>query len=375
MPRPFLTVGMATYDEYDSTWATLNNLRLSLRRILPADHEFVIVNNHPDGDETKSLVKLAKDAGNVRLVNWPAAGTASRQQVFANANGLFTLCLDCHVMLELSALGRLVEYLRTRTTSNDLYQGVVVLDNFRTKYTHMALAWRNKMFGTWGCDPRIHGDEPFEIPNQGLGLFCCRTEAWPGFNPLFRGFGGEEGYLHFKFNKRGDKCWCIPWLEWYHNFRNGRKTPYSNRLPDRIYNYFVGWYELEREEESIISHFSQYVKPEVLRNLQTAAHVDWDNYLASGQLPQLASTAGSPAVKLTTARTFTVAAEIANYLLSLPPAAKESTLAVVASQDAELYKLVLIQLQFATQRAALQSQRRQRTERPDANLLPNAHVQ
>ena len=57
----------------------------------------------------------------------------------------------------------------------------------------------------WGDDPR--GADPtapgFDIPMHGLGLFACRRAAWPGFHPKFRGFGGEEGYIHEKFRQCG----------------------------------------------------------------------------------------------------------------------------------------------------------------------------
>src|SRR5262249_3238072 len=67
--------------------------------------------------------------------------------------------------------------------------------------SHFEPVWSNGMFGRWACDDRAQdptGPE-FEIPMQGLGLFACRREAWPGINPRFRGFGGEEGSLHEKF--------------------------------------------------------------------------------------------------------------------------------------------------------------------------------
>lgn len=38
---------------------------------------------------------------------------------------------------------------------------------------------------------------------QGLGIFACRRDVWPGFNPRLRGFGGEEGYIHEKFRRAG----------------------------------------------------------------------------------------------------------------------------------------------------------------------------
>ena len=56
--------------------------------------------------------------------------------------------------------------------------------------------------------------EPFEIPMHGLGLFACRKEAWPGFNPRLSGFGGEEGYLHQKIRNRGGRVYCMPFLRW-----------------------------------------------------------------------------------------------------------------------------------------------------------------
>jgi hypothetical protein len=61
-------------------------------------------------------------------------------------------------------------------------------------------------------------DPPFEIPAQGLGLFTCRKDAWLGFNPAFRGFGGEEGYIHTKYRQAGHRCLNLPFLGWMHRF-------------------------------------------------------------------------------------------------------------------------------------------------------------
>ena len=45
--------------------------------------------------------------------------------------------------------------------------------------------------------------------DEGLGVFACRREAWPGLTPLFRGFGGEEGYLQQKFRRAGGRVYAI----------------------------------------------------------------------------------------------------------------------------------------------------------------------
>ena len=79
---------------------------------------------------------------------------------------------------------------------------------------------------------------------QGMGLFACRKDAWPGFNPLFRGFGAEEGYIHEKVRQGGGRTLCLPFLRWMHRFNRPLGAPYPNIWEDRIRNYYIGWREL-----------------------------------------------------------------------------------------------------------------------------------
>jgi hypothetical protein len=51
------------------------------------------------------------------------------------------------------------------------------------------------------------------IPAQGMGVFACRKNNWLGFNPKFRGFGGEEGYIHEKYRKNGKQVICLPFCD------------------------------------------------------------------------------------------------------------------------------------------------------------------
>ena len=90
---------------------------------------------------------------------------------------------------------------------------------------------------------------------QGLGLFSCRKAAWPGFHPGFRGFGGEEGYIHEKFRKLGRRCLCLPWLRWVHRFARPAGAPYPLRLRDRITNYLIGHREVGLDEAPVLDHF------------------------------------------------------------------------------------------------------------------------
>jgi hypothetical protein len=115
------------------------------------------------------------------------------------------------------------------------------------------------MYGTWSEDPR-GGDlseETFEIPMHGLGLFACRRTAWAGFNPEFRGFGGEEGYIHEKMRRCGGRILCLPFLRWVHRFERPLGLPYVNRWEDRIRNYFLGFMELGLDTEEMEIHFAE----------------------------------------------------------------------------------------------------------------------
>ena len=340
MSKPLLTVGMATYDEYDSTWSTLSTLRLQLRTLLPNNHEFVVINNHPDGKDTPALVELMKPIRNGKLIAHSRQGTGSRQKIFEHANGVFTLCIDCHISIDFAGLTRLISFISTRQRTNDLYHGVLLLNDFVTRETHMEPIWRDKMFGAWGSDARRFGEEAFEIPMHGLGLFLCRTEAWPGFNPLFRGFGGEEGYIHFKFRNRGDKTWCLPWLEWVHKFRNKRPTPYVNKLSDRIYNYFVGWHEVGEPEQSIIDHFSKFMKLSAIQSIQQQAHADWAAYVNNKIIPEVQ--------EITPGKTTSLAAvrQMANYVVGLPLDQRQRFITELKRTDSRVYKMLETQLKF-----------------------------
>jgi hypothetical protein len=94
---------------------------------------------------------------------------------------------------------------------------------------------------------------------QGLGLFACRKAAWPGFNRKFRGFGGEEGYIHEKFRRQGGRVLCLPFLRWAHRFDRPSGTRYENRWEDRIRNYLIGWHELGMDSQATLEHFCGFI--------------------------------------------------------------------------------------------------------------------
>jgi hypothetical protein len=238
-----LTIGMATYDDYDGVFFSVQALRMYHPEIID-DVEFLIIDNHPEGPCAEPLKKLESAISNYRYVPYNhRVSTTIKEHVFEQANAELVLCIDCHVFVVPGAVKKLICYFDAHPDSMDLLQGPLIYDDLETFATHFEPKWREGMFGCWGTDDRGRDPdgEPFEIPMQGLGLFACRRVPWPGFNPKFRGFGGEEAYLHEKFRHAGGRAFCLPFLRWMHRFNRPMGIPYVNTWDDRLRNYLIGF--------------------------------------------------------------------------------------------------------------------------------------
>jgi hypothetical protein len=252
-----ITIGMATYDDYDGVYFTLQALRLYHPEIVD-ETEFLVVDNHPDGPAAPSLKSLENAIPNYRYVpKGEKSGTAARDWVFEEASSQLVLCIDCHVFVVPGAVKQLIDYFDAHPDTGDLLQGPLLYDDLCSISSHFKPQWRDGMYGTWEKNPAADDPNaaPFEIPMQGLGLFACRRAAWPGFNPGFRGFGGEEGYIHEKFRRAGGRTLCLPFLRWMHRFARPLGPPYVNRWEDRVRNYLIGFRELGLDTAPVTEHF------------------------------------------------------------------------------------------------------------------------
>lgn len=285
-----LTIGMATYKDFDGVYFTIQALRLYQDL---DDVELLVVDNF-GCESTRKFVEgwingryiLAKDA----------VGTAApRELVMREAAAEAVLCCDSHVLFAPGTIARLKAYYRDNPECRDLLQGPLWYDNLlKTNVsTHFDPAWRAQMWGTWGADPRglDPEGEPFDIPMQGLGVFSCRKAVWPGFNPRFRGFGGEEGYIHEKFRQAGGRCLCLPWLRWVHRFGRPAGAPYPLTNEDKLRNYLVGHAELGLDLRPIVEHFLTCLPQETV---VTAYYETLQNTGSASPGPSAASAAGSP---------------------------------------------------------------------------------
>jgi glycosyltransferase involved in cell wall biosynthesis len=256
-----LTIGMPTYNDFDGVYFTLQALRLYQDL---DDTELLVVDNY-GCKHTRDFVEGWAKARYV--LETDAVGTAAaKNRVFAEAQGEAVLCCDSHVLLAPGSIARLKDYYRAHPDSIDLLQGPLVYDDLQTISTHLDPVWRGQMWGIWGTDSRALDPEadPFEIWGQGMGVFSCRKEAWPGFHPAFRGFGGEEGYIHEKVRQHGGRCLCLPWLRWGHRFGRPAGIPYTVSVEDKFRNYFIGYIDLGLNVAPVLDHFAEHLPAETI---------------------------------------------------------------------------------------------------------------
>lgn len=245
------TIGMATFNNFDETFFTIQSLRFHHAEVIDR-FEIVVVDNSPnsiDGRAIKSLIE-GRVRPNGRYVPFPkpVGSCPPRGHLFDVAVGRFVCCIDSHVLLMPGALAKLVEFFDENPECDDLLHGPLV-SNFglhRLEATHMRPVWRSEMFGCWAVDERGKDPdgEPFEIPQHGLGLFAARRESWLRFHADFNGFSGGEGYLHEKYRQAGRRTLCLPGVRWSHKFSRPNGIPHNPKRTDKIRNHMIGWTSL-----------------------------------------------------------------------------------------------------------------------------------
>ncbi len=262
MNKPELTIGVPCYDDFDGTYFTIQALRMFHADVMDRC-ELIVVDNHPEspaGDMIKGLLTDWRREGE-RLRYEPMASpvgpAGAKNRVFQLAAADAVLCMDSHVLLPAGVLGELLRYYKQHPDTSDLLSGPMLDDKLNVYTTHFDDVWRGDMWGIWGRDERgVDSEGPaFEIPATGMGMFSCRRDAWLGFNDNFRGFGGEEFYIHTKFRQAGHRCLCLPFLRWMHRFARPNGVAYPLQQFDKVRNYVIGHRELGLPLDRVHRHF------------------------------------------------------------------------------------------------------------------------
>lgn len=270
-----LTVGMAHYEDF-------HRCRSTVLDVLKSNYwtkdmlEIIVVDNSPENSkhskELHDFITGMKRSGlfSIRYVrdDGPPSSYRPRGRVFEEAKGDFVLVTDCHIETAPGAFNRFYKWAQSNPECDHLLCGPYVHDAGAPMmiWTEMAKGYfstsygdglRNEMWGKWKSDDRGANIEspPFEISGMGLGLFACRREAWLGFNPHFRGFGGGEKYLHEKYRKAGRATFCLPFMRWMHGTQSIGPRPYPLSRYARIRNMVIGDQELGNDIAYIHAHW------------------------------------------------------------------------------------------------------------------------
>lgn len=266
-----LTIGMATYNDYDGVYFTIQSLRLYHPEVID-DIEFVVVNNSPDAKYHDALTKLCKHVKQptkyVQFTDY--SSTSIRNLIFEHANTPYVLVVDCHVLMEAGSIKKLIDYFDSGKDEGNLLQGPLLHDDLVSVSTSFNNKWGAGMQGQWHKDSSYTSkdSEPFEIFAQGLGMFSCRKDSWLKYNENFRGFGGEELYIHNKYRLSGKKAICLPFARWVHRFTRVTGTPYPNKWIDRYRNYIIGRLEFGMNYDDVDEEFKKYLSEDQMKQIK-----------------------------------------------------------------------------------------------------------
>lgn len=273
-----LTIGMCTYDDFDGVYFSIQSLRAYHEIINSNEVEIIVLDNNPKGKHGERVKNFVKNWAKKTYIPYDLKkSTSVRDEIFKNAQGKYTICMDCHVLFSKGSIESLLEYYEKNPECKNIVSGPMLYDDLLNQSTEFSPIWRDSMYGTWHTNKdALEKNIPFEINMMGLGVFSCETKNWVGFNSNFKGFGGEEGYIHEKFRIHGGKAICIPQFKWIHRFGRPDGVKYPLVLEDRIWNYFVGWLELtgNPDHEMIIgayNHFKSKISKDSIDNILSSA--------------------------------------------------------------------------------------------------------
>lgn len=263
-----LSVIMATHDDYDGVYFTIQALRLYQN--LPKETEFIVLDNNPGGTHSKRLNEFSLSVKGMKVIP-----VSDRKSSFVKYDGFkyaandIVLGLDCHVLLEPGFMDVLMNYWINHSNSSNLITGPVLYDNKVNVSTHWNPEWRGHDFGTWATDQEgMKYEQPFDIPMQGMACYSVRRDAWRGINSEFRQFGAEEWYIAEKVRSWGGRVLCHPLMKWMHRF-NWPPVKFPISLEAKITNYYRGWLELYADEnhpniQAMTEHLSKDVPSELI---------------------------------------------------------------------------------------------------------------
>jgi len=263
---PKLTIGMANWDDPEGAWWTLCAIRQYHVPAGSTDVELLVIDDMPDKQsELENACRLA----NTRYEHFSKnKGPAhAKDSVWELAKGDYVLLLDSHVLLAACSVQYILDAIDSDLIGKDLWTGPLLNESGATIATELLPEWRGDFFGIWFTDPELPKIKIKEIEGHGSAYTLMKREHYPYFSKNFRGFSGEELYLHQKVRNNGGKCYSHQELGWTHRFLRSRPITYTLTLNDKLRNYLVASYEMSWSIKQVCDYFKRKLLADHYKNV------------------------------------------------------------------------------------------------------------
>lgn len=264
------TLGMCVHDDFDGVYFSAQANRM-MHPLLDAEGELLVVDNNPTSRFGKEVKRFCEETGFIRYEPCTKTrGTAVRNEIFNLAHSEIVICIDSHVLLSDGAIEAVVDFFEEQSgSSRVLLHGPQITDSLTRENRSFRDIWAHGLWGKWDHrrDIRLEEVLPYEVTFCGLGAFAARKSEWPGFHPLFRGFGGEEGYIQELYRRGGGVVLGLPKFRWLHRYGRPGGVSYRMCYSDRVYNYFVGAIELKQNVDRIVEYYSPILGVRIVESL------------------------------------------------------------------------------------------------------------
>lgn len=330
---PKLSVGFGLYEGVKEFEQTVQGWRMNNDF---TNIEFVVVNQTPESKDARTLRNFVngplrtRTAGARYVEMADKIGVAPVRNAIAEAMaGDIKMFCDHHIDFKAGIFEKVIKLVSDPACRTSMFTGPVLNNRLDVIGTHLNPIWRKMGWGIWGKawlhpDGKTHfsvieldekaipvsldmeckrldkldfpdipysgyeealrklnyvslgdtDDYMLEIPGQGLGFFACHRDAWPGFNPLMRGFRCMELAFCEKFRQQGGKVICVTDWKWWHLWDKFEPAPFPVRNSDAARNAILAWIDMGKDPVELQQ---QFVRPGIC-SIET-----WDKIIKDPQ--------------------------------------------------------------------------------------------
>ena len=152
-----LTIAMATYDDFDGVFFSIQALRMYHDICNTESVEYIVLDTNPSGEHGKAVENYLKSLqGKGKYIPKTSGQISSfnKYETVDHASGKYILIIDCHVLLQQNAIESLLLYYHKNKNCKNLVQGPLLYDDLENVSTHFDPRWSGDMYGVWAISTK-----------------------------------------------------------------------------------------------------------------------------------------------------------------------------------------------------------------------------